>query len=67
MKLLKFLWEYKYIVMPLFLWISVYLDVAHLYLEFPKQYKGIYYGVEINFSALAELIIKNIKSITGGF
>ena len=67
MKLLKFLWEFKYIIIPIFLWMGVYFDYAHLSLRFPTQYTGFSYGVEVNFSALADLIIKNIKSIIRGF
>jgi len=66
MRALKLLWEYKYIVIPVFLWLGVYFDFAHLSLQFPTQYKGFSYGVEVNFSALGSLIINNIKSI-GGF
>lgn len=57
MKFLKFLWDYKYIIVPVFLLIGVYFDFAHIFMKIETEYKGFSYGVELNFSALADLII----------
>lgn len=61
MKLLKFLWEYKYIIIPVFLSIGVYFDYAHVFMDIPSEYRGFSYGIEVNLSALADLIINIFK------
>jgi len=60
---MKKLWEYRYVVLPIFLWIGVYYDYAHIMLEFPQEYTGIYYGVEVNFSVLLDLIKNFIQGV----
>ncbi len=65
MKKANFIWENRYIVIPVFLWIGVYFDYAHLYLYFPSEYVGIAYGVEINFSQILQVLIYKIKLIIG--
>jgi len=62
-QIFSFLWEYKYIIIPSFLWIGVYFDYAHILLSFPTDYAGLYYGVEINFSILVDLIKNLIQGV----
>lgn len=58
-----FLFEYRYVVIPSFLWLGIYYDYAHILMSFPKDYTGVYYGVEINFSVLVDLIKNLIKGV----
>ena len=67
MKFFNFVWEYKYIIMPIFLWIGVFMDYAHIYLNVEeKEYVGVSYGVEVNFSVLYNLIFNTIKGVIYG-
>ncbi|WP_457744531.1 hypothetical protein [Sulfurimonas sp.] len=66
MKFFNFVWEYKYIIIPIFLWIGVFLDYAHIYLNLEKEYVGVSYGVEVNFSVLYNLIFNTIKGVIYG-
>ena len=62
---LKFIWEYKTILLPLFLWVGVILDYAHVSLVVPRDYLGISYSVEINFTEIARILIEAINNIIG--
>lgn len=62
-KIMLSLFEYRHIVIPSFLWIGVYYDYAHILMSFPKEYVGVYYGVEINFSLLIDLTQNLIKGV----
>lgn len=65
MKKSSFISENKYILFPIFVLIGVYLDYVHLYLSFPTDYIGVYYGLEINLSELIHIVFTKIKSIIG--
>lgn len=66
MKFFHFVWEYKYILIPSFIWVGVFFDYAHIYLNLEKEYVGVSYGVEVNFSVLYNLIFNTIKGVIYG-
>ena len=61
-KYLKFIWEYKAVILPLFLWLGVILDYAHVSLVVPTDYVGISYSVEINATEIARITMKIIRN-----
>jgi hypothetical protein len=63
MKALKFIYEYKFIILPIFLFIGVIYDFVHIHFNMYKQeYRILEYGVEINFS----IIFYKLKSLIKG-
>jgi len=67
MKFLTLMWEYKYVVMPVFLWLGVFYDYAHIYLNVEeRKYIGVSYGVEMNFSVIYNLLINFTKGVFYG-
>jgi len=60
---LKFIWEYKAIILPLFLWVGVILDFANVSLVVPRDYLGISYSVEINATEIVKITIEAVKNI----
>lgn len=63
MKAVKFLYEQKFIIVPLFLFIGVIYDFVHIHFNIYNQgYKILEYGIEINFS----IIFYKLKLLVGG-
>ena len=68
---LKFMWNYKHIIIPLFLWIGIVLDYAHINFIIHKigsnsDYNGFSYSVEVSFSHIWNLITSSIKNLIQG-
>lgn len=64
---IKFLWDWKTVTIPLFLFCGILLDYAHVEFLFEKnQYNGVSYSVEINFSRIWHLITENINNLIKG-
>ena len=69
---LKFMWNYKHIIIPLFLWIGIVLDYAHINFIIHKigsnnsDYNGFSYSVEVSFTQIWNLITTNINNMIKG-
>lgn len=65
---LKFIWEYKHIIVPLFLWVGSVLDYAHISFIIHKissnsDYNGFSYSVAVSFTEIWNLITTKIQGI----
>ena len=68
---LKFIWDWKSVIIPLLLYCFVIYDVAHVELLFQNKinngYNGFSYSVEINGSKIWQLITTNLTNLIKGF